>query len=67
MDPLKKFIDYLPKFLLRSKPEVVKELFLDELSFRDLETYNVVRFVDIGVAISAVPSFESPLLNTIGY
>ena len=39
----------------------------DEFSFRDLETYNVVRFVDIGVAISAVPSFESPLLNAVGY
>ena len=39
----------------------------DELSFRDLETCNMVRFVGIGVAISAVPSFESPLLNTIGY
>ena len=39
----------------------------DELSFKDLETCNMVRFVDIGVAISAVPSFESPLLNTIGY
>ena len=38
----------------------------DELSFRDLETYNMVRFVDIGVAISAVPRFVTPLLNAIG-
>ena len=37
----------------------------DELPFRDLETYKVVKVVDIGVAISAVPCFVTPLLNTI--
>jgi hypothetical protein len=38
----------------------------DELSFRDLEIYKVVKVVDIGVVISAVPSLVTPLLNTIG-
>ena len=38
----------------------------DEFSFRDLETYRVVKVVGIGVAISDVPSFVTPLLNTIG-
>ena len=37
-----------------------------EFSFRDLETYKVVKVVDIGVAISDVPRFVTPLLNTIG-
>ena len=39
----------------------------DELSFKDLEIVKEVKFVDIGVAISAVPCFASPLLNAIGY
>jgi hypothetical protein len=38
----------------------------DELSFRDLEIYKVVRVVCIGVTISAVPSLVTPLLNSIG-
>ena len=37
----------------------------DEFSFRDLEIFNMIRFVDIGVAVSAVPRFVTPLLNTI--
>ena len=40
----------------------------DEFSFRDLETYRVVKVVGIGVAISDVPSFVIPLLNSmLGY
>ena len=47
--------------------DIVDKSGRDEFSFRDLKTCNIVRFVDIGVAISAVPRFESPLLNTNGY
>ncbi len=38
----------------------------DELSFRDIEKYKVVKVVLIGVAISDVPRFGIPLLSIIG-